>query len=178
MLVCKAFTIPPCNHSVIEDHLFKGKTPNRVIVAFVDSDSFDRSYNFLPFNFRHMNISEIGLRINGQPIPNSEPVKLKFDEGEYIRPYHALFTGTDIKCLDHGINISKLDFPDDYSIFTFNLALDLEMGEHLNLLKTGTLWIAVQFSKTVSKTTQLLIFSEFQSIIEFDTYHTVFSDIN
>ena len=39
-----------------------------------------------------MNISEIGLSINGHPFPYSEPLKLKFDEGEYIRAYHALFT--------------------------------------------------------------------------------------
>ena len=47
-----------------------------------------------------MNISEIGLSINGHPVPYSEPLKLKFDEGEYIRAYHALFPSTDIKCLD------------------------------------------------------------------------------
>ena len=51
-----------------------------------------------------MHISEIGLSINGQPIPYSEPLKLKFDDdeglGEYIWAYHALFMGTDLKCLD------------------------------------------------------------------------------
>ena len=86
-----------------------------------------------------MNISEIGLSINGQPIPFSEPLKLNFDEkegtDEYIWAYHRLFTGTDIKCLDHGNNISRSDFPNGYAIFTFNLAPDSEIGDHLNLLK-------------------------------------------
>ena len=90
-----------------------------------------------------MNISEIGLSINGHPIPYSEPHKLRFDEGEYIRAYHALFTSTDIKYLDQGNNISRSDFQRGYAIFTFNLVPDSETGEHLNLLKTGTLWLSV-----------------------------------
>ena len=43
---------------------------------------------------KHMNISEIGLSINGQPVPYSEPLKLNFGNdgnGEHIRAYHALF---------------------------------------------------------------------------------------
>ena len=66
---CKALTVPPGNHSVIGDRLFHGKIPNRVIVVFVDNDAFHGSYRKNPFNFKHMNISEIGLIIDGQPIP-------------------------------------------------------------------------------------------------------------
>ena len=97
-----------------------------------------------------MNISRIGLSTNGHPTPYSEPLKLKFDEAEYTRAYHALFTSTDIKCLDRGNNISRSDFMSGYAIFTFNLVPDSETGEHLNLLKTGTLQLSVQFSKAVS----------------------------
>ena len=68
------------------------------------------------------------------------------------------------------------EFANGYSIFTFNLSPDSETGEHLNLLRTGTLCLAVQFSKSVSKTTQVLIFGEFQSVIELDRYRAVFSD--
>ena len=106
---CKDITIPPGNRSLVEERLFNGKIPNRIIVVFVDNDAFHGSYNTNPFNFKHMNISEIGLSINGQPIPYSEPLKLQFGDdgyGEYIRAYHALFTGTDIKCSDRGNNIS------------------------------------------------------------------------
>ena len=75
-----------------------------------------------------------------------------------------------------GNNIGRLEFANGYSIFAFNLAPDSETGEHLNLLKTGTLHLSVQFSKAVSKTTQVLIFGEFQGVIELDRYRSVFSD--
>ena len=176
---CKDISIPPGNRSLIEDRLFNGRIPNRVIIVFVDNNAFHGSYDTNPYNFKHMNISEIGLSINGQPIPYSEPLKLHFDDngyGECIRAYHALFTGTDIKCADRGNNIGRLEFANGYSIFAFNLAPDSETGEHLNLLKTGTLRLSVQFSKAVSKTTQVLIFGEFQGVIELDRYRSVFSD--
>ena len=142
----------------MEDRLFHGKIPNRVIDVFVDNGAFHGSYNTNPFNFKHMNISEIGLSVNGQSIPYSELLKLNFGEdgyGEYMRAYYSLFTGTDIKCSDHGSNISQADFADGYTIFTFNLALDSETGDHLNLIRTSTLQLGVQFSKAVNKTTQV-----------------------
>ena len=94
---CKDITIPPGNRSITEDRLFNGKIPNRVIIVFVDNDAFHGSYSTNPYNFQHMNVSEIGLSINGQPPPYSEPLKLIFNDngsGQYIRAYHALFSGT------------------------------------------------------------------------------------
>ena len=154
----------------MEDRLFNGKIPNRVIVVFVDNDAFHGSYTTNPFNFKHMNISEIGLSINGQPVPYSEPLKLHFGDdgyGEYIRAYHALFTGTDIKCSDHGNNISRTDFGDGYTIFTFNLTPDSNTGEHLNLLRQVP-YVWVFSSPKQSPKQQVLIFGEFQGVIEFD----------
>ena len=46
-----------------------------------------------------------------------------------------------------GNNISRSDFLSGYAIFTFNLVPDSETGEHLNLLKTGTLQLSVPFLK-------------------------------
>lgn len=126
-----------------------------------------------------MNISETGLSTNGQPMTYSEPLKLHFgdlDYSEHIMAYHALFTGSDIKCADCGNNISCDEFANGYSIFTFNLSPNSETGEHHNLLRRGILHLVVQFSKSVSKTTQVLIFGGFQSVIELDRYTAVFSD--
>ena len=175
---CKDITIPPGNRSITEDRLFNGKIPNRVIIVFVDNDAFHGSYSTNPYNFQHMNVSEIGLSINGQPLPYSEPLKLIFNDngsGQYIRAYHALFSGID-KCLDRGNNISKTDYGKGYTIFTFNLSPDSDIGNHFSLLKTGSLRFSAHFSKAVSKTTQLLIFGEFDSVIELDRLRAVYSD--
>ena len=91
-----------------------------------------------------------------------------------------LFTGTDIKCLDNDANnISRDQISQvDVASLLFNLAPHSETGEHLNLQKTGTLHLAAQFSKAVSKRTQVLIFGEFHSVIEIDRYQVVFSDLD
>ena len=175
---CKDITIPPGNRSITEDRLFNGKIPNRVIVVFVDNDAFHGSYDANPFNFKHMNITEIGFSINGQPLPYSEPLKLHFNNdgsGQFVRAYHALFSGID-KCLDKGNNIKRSEFGQGYTIFTFNLSPDSDVGNHFSLIKTGSLRFSAHFSKAVSKTTQLLIFGEFDSVIELDRLRAVYSD--
>ena len=48
---CKTVTVPPGNRSVIEDRLFQGKIPNRIIVVFVDNEAFHGSYSTNPLNF-------------------------------------------------------------------------------------------------------------------------------
>ena len=47
-MCCKYITIPSGNWSLVEDRLFNGKIPNRVIVVFVDNDAFHGSYDANP----------------------------------------------------------------------------------------------------------------------------------
>ena len=81
-----------------------------VKLVLINDEVFQGSYSSNPFNFKHMFVNEIGLVVNGQPMPYAEPLKFKFNEngaGKYIRAYHALVTGTDIKCSGQGNNISR-----------------------------------------------------------------------
>ena len=87
-LECKSFTIAPSFHSITEDHFFQDKIPSRAILLLIDDEAFQGSYSSNPFNFKHMFVNEIGLIVNGQPMPYAEPLKLKFNEngtGEHIR---------------------------------------------------------------------------------------------
>ena len=78
----------------------------------IDDEAFQGSSSSNPFNFKHMFVNEIGLVVNGQPMLYAEPLKLKLKlnetgTGKYIRGYHALVTGTDIKCSGLGNNINR-----------------------------------------------------------------------
>ena len=76
----------------------------------INDEAFQGSYSSNPFNFKHKFVNEIGLIVNGQPMPYAEPLKLTFNvngTGEYIRAYHALVTGTEIKYSGQGNNINR-----------------------------------------------------------------------
>jgi hypothetical protein len=55
----KVVAIPQGSLGEPKDNLFQGQVPNKVIIGFVDHDSFNGVYNKSPFNFKHKNLSHL-----------------------------------------------------------------------------------------------------------------------
>ncbi|GFT48698.1 uncharacterized protein F54H12.2 [Trichonephila clavipes] len=52
-VVCKVFSIPQSSYSFIQDNVFSGQMPKRLVLACVDSDAFNGNYKKSPFEFNH-----------------------------------------------------------------------------------------------------------------------------
>ena len=48
----------------------------------VDNDSYTGNYKKNPYNFKHFNVRDIGVYVNGKTL--SQPMKLNFTDGEYL----------------------------------------------------------------------------------------------
>ncbi|XP_035221034.1 uncharacterized protein F54H12.2-like, partial [Stegodyphus dumicola] len=70
-VLCKAYSIPTGNMSFVQDNIFVGQMPNRIVVACIDNDAFNGSYKKSPFEFKHYNINFIGVYVDGQPVPHN-----------------------------------------------------------------------------------------------------------
>ncbi|XP_035205173.1 uncharacterized protein F54H12.2-like [Stegodyphus dumicola] len=64
-VLCKAYSIPTGNMSFIQDNIFIGQMPNRIVVACVDNDAFNGNYKKSPFEFKHYNMNFIGVYVDG-----------------------------------------------------------------------------------------------------------------
>ena len=166
--------------SLIIDTL-SGQLPKRVVIAMVDNDAYNGLYEKNPFNFKHHELSSLGVYVNGEPMP-AKPLETKFTQDggqQYIKAYLSLFNGSNSLGHDLGNYISRADFPNGYSIFAFDLTPDLsDGGGHLSLLKKGNLKIELKFAQALPRTVMVMVYAEFDNMIEITRERTVLFDFS
>ena len=165
------------NLTLTQDHVFLGQLPNRIVVGCVSNEAFNGRYNRNPFNFKHMNINFLTVHVDGEQIPYSPP-KPKFDGAakNYIRAYHTLFSGTDKMYQDEGNTITRRYYAAGYALFAFDLSPDLSVGGHFNLVRRGNLRLDMHFGRALEETVNVIIYAEFNNIIEIDKARNVIFD--
>ncbi|KAJ8025636.1 hypothetical protein HOLleu_33248 [Holothuria leucospilota] len=120
-VVTKVFSVPTGNMSFVQDHIFLGQLPKRIIVGCVRNTAFNGSFLENPFNFEHFGANFLAVYMDGEQIPY-KPLKPSFTEdggANYIRAYHTLFSGTDKMNQDEGNAISRKDYPGGYTFTHF-----------------------------------------------------------
>ena len=123
---------------LIEDNLFHGVLPDRVIFGIVDNDAFNGSKTKNPFNFKHKSISEVALIVNGMPYPNN-PITMDFNNDNYHNIYHLMLESLQCAAPANGnaLCVSKKDFKNGFALFSFDMSADQYGGmNHMSLYNT------------------------------------------
>ncbi len=143
--------------------------PRRIYVFCVNQDAFNGSFNKNPFNFHHFNIREICCYYNGMQYP-LKPYQPDFENRKYIREFHGLFETANQTIGETAISIKRFDYANGFTIFGFNFAPDLNDGAdvcgYLSPQNYGNLRIEIKFDKALEEPINVLVFSEFDSLIE------------
>ncbi|XP_078357498.1 uncharacterized protein F54H12.2-like [Oculina patagonica] len=175
---CKVLTIPTGFSSFRPDNLFLGHIPKRLVLVLVDTAAFNGTYTSNPYNFKHHNLTQVGIYVDGEQIPR-KPLFLKFDEAggqNFIAGFQSLFSGTGKLSQDAGNQIGRGDYGSGYTVFCFDLSPDHCSGDHLELTKQGNLRVELQFAQALANTVNLIIYAEFQNVIEIDASRNVLYD--
>lgn len=168
---CKTYSIPSGNMSFVQDNIFTGQMPKRLVVACVDNDAFNGNYKKSPFEFKHCHINFMGVYVDGQPMPHN-PLQPDFTNKNFIRVYHNLFSHSE----DRGLYLTRSEFPDGYCLFHFDLTPDLCDGAHLNLVRHSNLRLEIKFSVPLEQTISLLVYAEFENVIEINKARNILYD--
>jgi len=94
----KTITIPQGQHSMIEDHLFQGQLPKRLILGMVSNEAFNGAYDKAdkdqnPFNFQHFDVKKIEVSRDGKTFC-TRPFEPNFAKKNYLRSYLSLYEAT------------------------------------------------------------------------------------
>ena len=177
-VVCKTFTIPNGLRDANQEKLFSGQLPTRLVIGLVDNQGFNGAINRNPFNFRHFNLSEIGIYLDGQQGQMIKPLKTDFENGQYIEAYMSLFTGTNKINRDEGNFITSAEYPNGYALYAFDLTPDLCEGINFNLVKQGTVRLALKFSDALERAVTVVAYAEFENVIEIDRSRNIIFDFS
>lgn len=171
----KHFTIPKDLMTTSVDNLFIGQLPKRIIIGFVDQASFTGSFSSNPFNFAHFNHRFLEIRTDSTL--KVSPLEPNFENKQYMQSYNSLIYATGVNYSDCGVGITHEEFANGYALSIFDLTHDISSSQnHWSPQQTGILGININFAKTLSKPITLIVFSEFDNVIEIDRFRNVSSD--
>jgi len=173
--VCKTFTIPAGNLDASQESLFTGQLPTRLVIGCLDNRAFNGTYNRNPFNFEHMNLTQLKIYLDGQQ-QSVKPIEPDFTNNLYLSAFSSLFSGTGKLHKDEGNFIDRAEFAGGYALYAFDLTPDLAEGGHFNLLKQGNIRVDMKFSIALPSTINVIAYAEFENIIEIDRHRNVIFD--
>lgn len=67
----KLISIPSGQITFSHNNIFPQARPSKVVVAFVSSKSAAGDFKLSPYNFKHYNLNQITLKVDGIPVPGS-----------------------------------------------------------------------------------------------------------
>ena len=166
---CKVIHLPQGQKSFTHDNPFLGQLPKRIVLGLVDNRAFSDDISLNPYNFQHCNLNYLAVHLDGQQVP-STPLQPSFSGSSYIRAFYTQFTGGDGISSDTGNTIGRVQFVNGHALYCFDLTPDLSSscGHHFSVTKSGNLRLELGFEVALSITGNVLVYSEFDNVIEID----------
>ena len=173
-VICKTFTVPAGHLDFIQEKLFSGQLPTRLIIGCVNNRAFNGDYKTNPFNFQHFTATELSLYLDGQQT-TIKPLVMDFANNLYVNAYMSMYTGSNQVNEDEGNHITRNDFANGYALYVFDLTPDLSECDSFNLTRSGGVRLAMKFGAALTGTITVITFAEFENVIEIDKHrNTVF----
>ena len=170
----KVFTVPRGQQSQHIDNAFLGEIPKCIAVCMMDNDSYNGNYKKNPFNFKHYNLTQIGISVNGEEVP-FKPLKLNFDNKLFVTAYNTLFSGTGKLHGNSGSIIKREDYSEGYMSIVADLT-PFEIGDNFDLKAEVALSTHLVFKSPLAATINVLVYAEYNNVIEIDSNCNVIKD--
>ena len=65
---CKVLFVPRGFRLFNPDNIFLGHIPKRIVLELKDTDAYNGSYRANPFHFKHHNLTQVGVNVDGEKI--------------------------------------------------------------------------------------------------------------
>ncbi|MEW8546194.1 MAG: hypothetical protein AB2693_21965 [Candidatus Thiodiazotropha sp.] len=172
----KTFTIGTDMRSKVEDHLFQGQLPKRLFIGMVSNEAFNGSFDTNPFFFQHFNLSKLDVSYDGHSV-YGKAFEPKFDMNQYLRSYMSLYQALGSQNQLQTCNIDYDDYKGGYCFWGYDLTPDQGADQsHLHPIKTGNLRLEFQFASKLEQTINVIVYAEFDSLIEINGLREVTTD--
>ena len=168
----KTFSIPRGYYDMNIDDIFQGDVPSKIMVGLVSSEGYNGSFAKNPYNFHNYNCSFIGFYVDGQSLPY-KPLQLNYDSKLYTEAYLSLFSSTNGYMKDIGNNITRDDYANGYCLYVFNLNATNYNETQTPVIKKGHTRLYLQFNKSLSENTTVILYAKFPSLMRIDETRSV-----
>ena len=176
-IVCKTFTVSANNLNIVQESLFNGQLPVRMLIGMVDNDAFNGAYGKNPYNFKNFDLAQIKIVLDGTQ-QHIKPLEIDYtaDAPQFVQAYLSLFEGTGKFGKDEGIDIDRQEYPNGFTLYAFDLTPDQSERDHLNLQREGTVRLEARFKTPLPNTINVVVYAEFENFVYIDKHRNVIYD--
>ena len=162
----KTFTFYAGSKSLSIDNAALGHVPKRLLFTMVKNADLIDTIETNPYKFRHYDISDFSLFVNGKQYPN-EGLSLGMDhEKTSVMGYRTLFEGSGIHHSNAGHQITHHMFVNGYFMLLFDLTPDQGASEaHTSHPEQGNIRVELKFAKPLPEAITCLLCLEFDNTV-------------
>ena len=175
------FTVAKGLNDLVLSNAIQGNLPRRSFVFFVDNAAMNGSRTENPFKFLNCEVKELHMEVDGRSYP-TVPHKTDFPGNNYQKAYLDFFRAVDQNIPDPYIGYKYSDFgvmPFFVIQFCPDLTSNCGFGGHVSPIHTNKhATLKVNFGKPLQQVTSVIIYSEYDDIVEFDAERNCVSAIN
>ena len=152
-----------------------GQLPKRIVIGMVDNDAFSGNSGKNPYNFKHYGLNYIQLYTDGEPVL-PKPLQPNIDGRKYLSCYETLYKAFDRVDGEKSSIIKRVDWDKGYSLVAFDLTPDYDGGDRYSLIKHGNLRIEMGFAQALTTTVNIIVYAEFDNIVEISQARNIIYD--
>ena len=98
---------------------------------------------------------------------------------DFIQAYNTLFSGTGKMYANTGLDISREDYDNGYTLYAFDLTPDMcDTTDYFNAVQRGSLSLDITFIRSVDAAIAMVCYGVFENIIRVDSERNVIYDIS
>ena len=159
-------------------NLIIGTLPTRIIIGVMSHEDAVGNYNTTPLAFKHFNLSSLALYNHGVEIQKGFRCNFDKKPAQCVRAFRSVFELIgDSLTTGNGISL-KSYVENDCVLYGFDLTNDLSSCSpgYLNVSERGDVALKVSFSTNTTQSLNLLLYMEYNNIIEIDNLGRVTHD--
>jgi len=173
----KTFTFSAGSKSLSIGNAVLGRVPKRLLFTMVKYADFIGTIDTNHYKFRHYDISDFSLFVNGKQYPN-EGLSLGMDhEKTSVMGYRTLFEGSGIHHSNAGHQITHHMFVNVYFMLLFDLTPDQGTSEaHTSHPEQGNFRVELKFANPLPEAITCLLYLEFDNTVLINSGRNVTTD--
>lgn len=173
-------SVPVGQIDFILENVIRGQMPRRMFIALQKTKAFNGDFGNDPFMFTNANLEYLCAYIDGQQYPTRAYMP-SFENRFSTREYMELYIALNQNRTDTYATITRDEFHDS-PIFALNFAPDLSSGPgssgHVNLIAHGSLRLHMRFKSALTEAHNVIMYCEFDNMIQIDGNRNVQTNYN
>ena len=152
--------------------LSRHQLPEQIIIGVVEQTAYSGNIAKNPFNFQHLDMSEVSLVVNGIHEP-SEPYKISVVDGNYSNLYADFLLNTGIANEDRDFGLSEADYLGGNFLIVFDRSKEKCNRFHRHKSDSGSIDINMRTKTDLQNVVTVIVYATYSSEIIIDDSDTV-----